>query len=62
MTIQITHRAMIPTTGTAPAAPRGRIGATWHRVRETVAEMNYASRRVVETQAPWTADRGWTAR
>ena len=25
----------------------------WYRLRLTVAEMNYATRRVVELQAPW---------
>jgi hypothetical protein len=25
----------------------------WYRLRLTVAEMNYATRRVVEVQAPW---------
>jgi hypothetical protein len=30
----------------------------WYRLRLTVAEMNYATRRVVEVQAPWiTGDR-----
>jgi hypothetical protein len=28
----------------------------WYRLRLTVAEMNYASRRMVELQAPWIAD------
>lgn len=28
----------------------------WYRLRLTVAEMNYATRRVVELQAPWIAD------
>jgi hypothetical protein len=27
-----------------------------HRLRLTVAEMNYASRRMVELQAPWIAE------
>jgi hypothetical protein len=30
----------------------------WYRLRLTVAEMNYATRRTVEVQAPWiTGDR-----
>ena len=30
----------------------------WYRLRLTVAEMNYATRRTVEVQAPWiTSDR-----
>ena len=32
-----------------------RLRCLWYRLRLTVAEMNYASRRVVEIQAPWTA-------
>jgi hypothetical protein len=37
----------------AHAAGRGRRPGVWRRVRQTVAEMNYASRRTVELQAPW---------
>jgi hypothetical protein len=28
----------------------------WYRLRLTVAEMNYATRRMVEPQAPWASD------
>jgi hypothetical protein len=28
----------------------------WYRLRLTVAEMNYASRRMIELQAPWISD------
>jgi hypothetical protein len=31
-------------------------GALWYRLRLTVAEMNYATRRTVELQAPWISD------
>jgi len=35
-----------------------RLRGLWYRLRLTVAEMNYATRRVVEVQAPWiTGDR-----
>ena len=34
---------------------RERLRCLWYRLRLTVAEMNYATRRVVELQAPWTA-------
>ena len=35
-----------------------RLRCLWYRLRLTVAEMNYATRRVVEVQAPWmTGDR-----
>jgi len=33
-----------------------RLRCLWYRLRLTVAEMNRASRRVVEVQAPWIAD------
>jgi hypothetical protein len=33
-----------------------RLRFLWHRLRLTVAEMNYATRRMVELQAPWIAD------
>jgi hypothetical protein len=32
-----------------------RLRCLWYRLRLTVAEMNYATRRVVEIQAPWIA-------
>ncbi len=35
---------------------RERLQCLWYRLRLTVAEMNYATRRVVELQAPWIAD------
>ena len=28
----------------------------WYRIRLTVSEMNYATRRLVELQAPWISD------
>jgi hypothetical protein len=53
MTIQLTHKTVITETetdtGSAPAA-RGALSAAWQRVRETIADMNYASRRIVELQ------------
>ena len=33
-----------------------RLRCLWYRLRLTVGEMNYATRRVVEIQAPWIAD------
>jgi hypothetical protein len=30
-----------------------RLRCLWYRLRLTVAEMNYATRRTVEIQAPW---------
>jgi hypothetical protein len=35
---------------------RERLRCLWYRLRLTVAEMNYASRRMVELQAPWLSD------
>jgi len=35
---------------------RERLRCLWYRLRLTVAEMNYATRRTVEVQAPWIAD------
>jgi hypothetical protein len=32
---------------------RERLRGLWYRLRLTVAEMNYATRRTVEVQAPW---------
>jgi hypothetical protein len=32
-----------------------RLRCLWYRLRLTVADMNYATRRVVEIQAPWIA-------
>jgi hypothetical protein len=33
-----------------------RLRCLWYRLRLTVTEMNYATRRMVELQAPWIAD------
>ena len=38
---------------------RERLRCLWYRLRLTVAEMNYASRRLVEVQIPWAADPQW---
>ena len=35
---------------------RERLRCLWYQLRLTVAEMNYATRRMVELQAPWIAD------
>jgi len=35
---------------------RERLRCLCYRLRLTVAEMNYATRRMVEVQAPWIAD------
>jgi hypothetical protein len=38
---------------------RERLRFLWYRLRLVVHEMNYASRRLVELQAPWAADPQW---
>jgi hypothetical protein len=35
---------------------RERLRCLWYRLRLAVAEMNYATRRTVELQAPWISD------
>jgi hypothetical protein len=40
---------------------RERLRFLWYRLRLTVAEMNYANRRMLELQAPWTADPHWAS-
>ena len=35
---------------------RERLRFLWYRLRLTIAEMNYATRRTVELQAPWITD------
>ena len=35
---------------------RERLRCLWYRLRLTVAEMNYGTRRMVELQAPWISD------
>ena len=35
---------------------RERLRCLWYRLRLTIAEMNYATRRIVELQAPWISD------
>jgi hypothetical protein len=60
MSAQLTHegtqaRMTLPTVSTGG----GRLRRAWHQMRVTVAEMNYAARRVVELQAPWAVDDQW---
>ena len=63
MTAQLTHEAIqARTTVTAGPAGRGGLRGAWHRIRRTVQEMNYATRRAVELQAPWSVDEHWHSR
>ena len=60
MTAQLTNQGtQARTAGPAATAGRGWLRAACRRIRLAVAEMNYASRRVVERQAPWAVDRDW---
>ena len=38
---------------------RERLRCLWYRLRLELADMNYASRRLVEVQIPWIADPQW---
>jgi len=53
-------RDMTTQTGHSPQSVswtgRERLRCLWYRLRLTVAEMNYANRRMLELQAPWIAD------
>jgi hypothetical protein len=56
--------AQVITKGTQSGTPATVTfaGRAWHRIRLAIQEMNYASRRVVERQAPWTVDPEWYRR
>jgi hypothetical protein len=63
MSAQFTHEVTQVTTADPVAQLRlGRLRRAWYRIRFTIQEMNYASRRVVELQAPWSVDRQWHSR
>ena len=38
---------------------RERLRCLWYRLRLELADINYASRRLVELQIPWIADPQW---
>ena len=63
MTAQLTHEGTQART-TEPATPagRGRLREACHRIHQAIQEMNYASRRPVEVQAPWIVDEQWHRR
>ena len=56
--------AQVITKGTQFGTPEAVsfAGRAWRRVRLAIQEMNYASRRVVEGQAPWIVDEQWHRR
>jgi hypothetical protein len=57
--IQVHEPTQAGTTEPTAAAGHGRLQGAWDRLRRGVQEMNYASRRVVELQAPWSVDEQW---
>jgi hypothetical protein len=60
---QVTHEeTQARTTEPTISVGHGRLRRACHRVRMTLAEVNYAARRVVELQAPWSVDRQWHSR
>jgi hypothetical protein len=63
MSALLTHEGtQARTTETVAAADHGRLRGACHRIRLAMREMNYASRRVVELQAPWSVDKQWHTR
>ena len=60
MSVQLTYQEAQDQTA-KPASPAGRgwLREACHRLRRAIQEMNYASRRVVERQAPWIVDDQW---
>jgi hypothetical protein len=63
MSAQLTHEGFQAKT-TQPTVPAsaGRLHSAWQQIRLTVAQMNYAARRLVELQAPWAVDEQWHTR
>jgi hypothetical protein len=63
MSAQLTLEGIADRTA-APTTPagRGRLRKACHRIHLTIAEMNYASRRLLELQAPWIVDEQWDRR
>ena len=52
----------IPVTTQPATTGRHWLRSAWRRIRLAISEMNYASRRVVEVQAPWSVDEQWHRR
>ena len=63
MSAQLTHEGTQARTTERAARPAtGGSGECGTGSAATVQEMNYASRRVVELQAPWSVDEQWHSR
>ena len=63
MTAQLTLKGTQRSTA-EPASPAGRrrLREASHRIHLAIQEMNYASRRLLELQAPWIVDEQWDRR
>jgi hypothetical protein len=56
MSAQLTYEAPQTTTaGQVTANGHGRLRGAWHRVCETIRDMNHASERVTLLSTPWAA-------
>jgi len=63
MSAQLTHDGIQDRkTERTDSARHGRLRGVWKRIRATVQEMNFATRRVVKVQAPWSVDEQWRSR
>ena len=63
MSVQLAREEIqATTTQQATAADCGPFRGAWHRIRSAIQEMNYASRRVIELQAPSSVDKQWHGR
>jgi hypothetical protein len=63
MSAQVTQEVRQATTSDPiDSVGLGRLRGAWHRIRFAVQEMNYATRRVTELQAPWIVDQQWHTR
>jgi hypothetical protein len=63
MSAQLSHEEISDwTPERTDSARHGGLRGLWQRIRATVQEMNYATRRIVEVQAPWSVDEQWHSR
>jgi hypothetical protein len=62
MSAQLTHQGPQYTATPTADGGHGRLRAAWHQIRQAAAEINHASHRVVEWQAPWIVDAQWHSR
>jgi hypothetical protein len=63
MSAQLAHEVtQTRTAEQAAAAGRRGLRGAWRRIRLTVQEMNYATRRITELQTSWIVDESWHSR